>query len=105
MKRYFKILGRALMIEKSNRKGKQLKATTKEGKEFHFGDPKMPEYPSTNRGDRYCKRTISLNDNSKINPNTLSRKILWKCKGKKSMETFKDANIKMITKEDFFKNE
>jgi len=102
MKKYVKILGKKLIIEKSNRKGKQLKATTQSGKEFHFGDKNMPEFPSTKRGDNYCNRTISLNNIKEINPNTLSRKILWKCEGKESKDTFKEAGVKKILKEEFY---
>ena len=81
-------------LTKSNRKGKQYKVTfTYLGKmrTVHFGDPSMREYPGTLRGDNYCARSYGIRDkignrtaNNPLSPNYWSRKILWRCKGKKS---------------------
>jgi hypothetical protein len=97
MKRKYVHKGKAFTVEKSNRKNKQLKATFKDGKVIHFGDPKMPEYPGTKRGDNYCTRSAGIKtaDNIK-SANELSRKILWNCKGNKSMKTLKEAKVKRI---------
>jgi hypothetical protein len=106
-KRAFEYNNKSFVVEDSNRKNKQLKATFKDGKEVHFGDKEMEEYPSTKRGDDYCTRSYgigkkygSLDDIQ--SPNTLSRVVLWKCKGKKSMKTFKEAGLN--EKEDTFDN-
>lgn len=78
------------IIKKSTRKNKQLMVNFK-GKNIHFGDPHMREFPGTKRGDRYCARSFGIKDkkgkptrNNKLSPNYWSRTILWKCKGKKS---------------------
>jgi|SRR6056297_2078703 len=79
-------------IRKSTRKNKQLVSEFKyKNKKIkvHFGDPNMPEYPGTKRGDNYCARSYGIGKNYKIlkdptSPNTWSRIILWDCKGKKS---------------------
>ena len=64
------------------------------GKEriVHFGEPSMPEYPNTLRGDNYCARSYGILDgkgnttrNDPLSPNYWSRKYLWNCKGKKSL--------------------
>lgn len=94
MRRKFKYKDTKFEILNSNRKNKQLMAIFDSGKKVHFGDPKMPEFPGTKRGDNYCARSSGIK--GKDNPmsaNFLSRKILWKCKGKKSMNTFKEAGI------------
>lgn len=102
MKRFFEFKGKKFSVEPSSRKDKQLVATFKGGKKIHFGDPKMKEYPSTERGDRYCSRSFGISDDSKVSANLLSRKILWKCKGKESKESFAEAEIKRIKKEEFY---
>lgn len=86
----FNYRGKKYSIEKSNRKNKQLKVNVN-GKIIHFGDPKMPEYPNTKRGDNYCARSFGILDKKgnptrkDINsPNFWSRKVLWNCVGKKS---------------------
>ena len=81
-------------ITKSTRKNKQLMVSFKyKGKEriVHFGDPKMAEYPGTQRGNNYCTRSYGILDgngnptrNNPLSPNYWSRKILWNCVGKKS---------------------
>lgn len=74
----------------SPRKNKQLVAKFPDGKKVHFGDPDMPEFPGTKRGDAYCARSYGLGKKNKTlndprSANTLSRKILWNCRGKKSL--------------------
>jgi len=102
MKKVFKFKGEEFIVEPSSRKNKQLVATFKDKTKIHFGDPDMPEYPSTKRGDRYCTRSKGISSKGIKNANTLSRKILWKCKEKKSMDTFKEAGLDIIKREDFF---
>lgn len=104
MKRVYEYKGERFYISPSNR-GKQFKATFEDGTIVHFGDPKMKEYPGTKRGDKYCARSYGIGKkfDSLNNPkaaNTLSRIVLWKCKGKLSMNTYKKANVK--TKEEIF---
>ena len=77
-------------IMKSSRRDKQLMAVFLD-KTVHFGDPSMPEYPGTKRGDNYCARSYGITDkqgnptrNDPMSPNYLSRKYLWNCEGKKS---------------------
>jgi hypothetical protein len=102
MKKYYKYKGTEFSVEESDRKGKQLVATFKDGKKIHFGDPDMPEYIGTKRGDNYCSRTRNLNSPSIKNANSLSRKILWNCNGNKSETTKKKAGISLISMEDFY---
>jgi len=81
----FKYKGKQYNIKKSTRKNKQLMVNVN-GKTVHFGDPKMPEYPGTKRGDAYCARSYGIKGRNNIkSPNFWSRKVLWKCKGKKSL--------------------
>ena len=85
------IFGREVVIKKSTRQDKQLVATFPDGDKIHFGDPTMKEYPGTKQGDNYCARSygIGKRDGTLRNPknaNTLSRVILWNCKGKKSIK-------------------
>jgi len=80
------VKGKKWNIYKSPRKNKQLVAVKKETK-VHFGDPLMPEYPGTKRGDAYCARSKGIgNLNNPRSANFWSRKYLWNCKGKKSMK-------------------
>jgi hypothetical protein len=80
----FKYRGKIYEIRKSTRKGKQLMVNVN-GKIIHFGDPDMPEFPFTERGDRYCTRSFGIKGRNDIeSPNFWSRKFLWKCIGKKS---------------------
>ena len=102
MVQYFKIAGQKVMVLESDKPSKQKMALTQDGKKIYFGDPSMPEYVGTKRGDNYCARSSGISDDNKLTANTLSRKILWKCKGKESMNSFKDATIKMINKEEYF---
>ena len=98
-KRY-KVDGIPFTVSKSTRKDKQLMAEFNDGKTIHFGDPDMPEYPGTKRGDNYCARSSGIKTTGNImSANELSRKILWHCKGKKSMRTKKAANINIIDME------
>ena len=84
------IKGKTYNIYRSTRKDKQ--AMVKYGYRWvHFGDPKMPEYPGTLRGDNYCTRTYGLGKKHNIlgdmsSPNFWSRKVLWGCVGKKSIK-------------------
>lgn len=83
----FRVKGKEFVIEKSTRKGKQLMVSGPgiRGK-VHFGDPTMPEYPGTERGDRYCARSFGIGGLDDVrSANFWSRTYLWKCKGKKSM--------------------
>ena len=76
-------------ITNSTRKNKQLKAIfSYKGKKttVHFGDHTMAEYPGTKRGDNYCARSSGIKGkNNPLSANFWSRKVLWKCKGKKSI--------------------
>lgn len=79
-----KVQGKKVKIFESSRKNKQLAA--KVGNELiHFGDPAMPEYPGTKRGDNYCARSSGIKGKNNIkSANFWSRKYLWNCVGKKS---------------------
>lgn len=95
MKKSYKYKNTKFTIEKSTRKNKQLKATFRDGKTIHFGDPNMKEYPSTKRGDNYCARSSGIKTTGNIrSANELSRKVLWNCKGKKSMKTKKESGLR-----------
>lgn len=84
-------------VEPSSRKNKQLMATFKDGSVVHFGDPKMKEFPGTKRGDNFCARSSGIpNRNNIKSANFLSRKILWKCQGKKSKKTFRGAGVSLL---------
>lgn len=92
--------GQEFEVKKSNRKGKQLVAIFSDGTKTHFGAPDYKEYPGTPRGNRYCSRSEGIGKRDKTindikSANTLSRVILWKCKGSKSMKTFKEAGVKI----------
>jgi len=100
MKKFYEFGNMKVKIEKSNRKNKQLKATFKDGSIIHFGDPKMPEYPNTKRGNNYCARSSGIKSKKK-SANTLSRKILWNCVGKESKETLKKAGVNKINMKEF----
>lgn len=82
-------------IKKSPKKNKQLIAVNVKTKEkVHFGDPNMPEFPNTKRGNRYCARSSGIK--GKKNPksaNFWSRKFLWYCKGKESKKSLKEAGL------------
>ena len=75
----------------STRKDKQLMVDVK-GKTIHFGNPNMPEYPGTKRGDNYCTRSFYIKANGEftrdnpLSPNYHSRRKLWNCEGKRSMK-------------------
>jgi len=90
MKEIVKVKGKKFRIKKSSRKNKQLVAEPLgKGKPVHFGDPDMPEYPGTERGNNYCARSLGIAKQHDIkgdtsSPNFWSRKYLWNCKGKKS---------------------
>jgi len=78
------IKGKRYTIKKSPRKNKQLMV---EELNIHFGDPNMPEFPGTKRGDNYCARSYGIKGKGNIkSPNFWSRTYLWNCKGKKSLE-------------------
>lgn len=83
------IFGETVKISKSDRKNKQLVGEFEDGSKIHFGDPDMPEFPGTKRGDRYCARSYGLGKKHGTlkeakSANTLSRVVLWDCVGKKS---------------------
>ncbi len=94
----YKYKGVVFEVKDSSRKDSQKVAIFKDGTKIHFGDPDMSEYPGTSRGDNYCARSYGLGKeygtlgNIK-NANTLSRLILWNCKGKKSMKTKQEAGV------------
>lgn len=80
--------GKRYRITKSPRKNKQLRATNlSTGNTVDFGDPNMPEYPGTKRGDNYCARSLGIgNTTDPKSANFWSRKVLWNCTGKKSLK-------------------
>lgn len=101
MNKKVQIMGTKVKITNSDRKNKQLKALFPDGTIKYFGDPGMKEYPGTPRGDNYCARSYGIGKKYNIlqdpkSPNTLSRKILWKCKGKKSQSTHRKAGVKIL---------
>lgn len=80
----FVIGGKKFRVKPSKRKNKQLVAVFSDGKEIHFGDPDMPEYPGTKRGDNYCARSSGIKGvNNPKSANFWSRQ-MWSCKEKKS---------------------
>jgi len=76
-------------ITGSHRKRKQLKAEFfYKGRKHivHFGDPSMREYPGTKRGDSYCARSYGIKGrDDPLSPNYWSRRVLWRCRGKRSV--------------------
>lgn len=81
-----RVFGQTVDIFQSPRKNKQRMAVLPSRKKVHYGDPKMPEFPGTKRGDNYCARSFGIKGKDNIeSPNFWSRKDLWNCKGKKSM--------------------
>lgn len=85
-----KYKGKTYNIQKSDRKNKQRKVKVN-GKFVHYGDPEMPEFPGTKRGDAYCARSYGIAKKYDIlgdpnSPNFWSRKDLWNCKKQKSMK-------------------
>lgn len=95
----YKYKGKKYKVKDSPRKNKQKVAITPKGKKIHFGDPSMKEYPGTKRGDKYCARSygIAKKNNIKKDPkssNFWSRKYLWNCKNKKSLNSRKKAGLK-----------
>lgn len=101
MTQYYQVGKFKFKIEDSPKKGKDKRATFQDGTVIDFGAKKYPEYPGTKRGDSYCTRSLGIKSKKK-SANTLSRKILWKCKGKKSKRTFKEAGVEPLTKEEYF---
>jgi len=90
-----KYKGKRYEIKKSDRTNKQLKVKTPTGKTVYFGDPKMPEFPGTKRGDRYCARSKGLgNLNNPNSANFWSRRYLWNCDGTKSKNKLSEAALK-----------
>ena len=79
--------GKRIIIKPSTRKNKQLVAEFPDGDKVHFGDPNMPEYPGTKRGDNYCARSSGIKGTDNVkSANFWSRKYLWNCEGKKSVK-------------------
>lgn len=81
-----------MMIKKSTRPSKDLMVKVN-GKVIHFGSSEYKEYPGTKRGDNYCTRSLGIKNQrgeltafDKNSANYWSRKILWNCKGKKSIK-------------------
>lgn len=84
------VKGKTFTISKSPRKNKQRRACSKEFC-VDYGDPEMPEFPFTKRGDNYCARSFGLGKSNDTlgkpsSANFWSRKDLWSCKGKKSIK-------------------
>lgn len=85
MSKKYKKDGKIFYISKSNRKGKEYMVRLPSGKEVHFADPTLIEYPGTKRGDNYCARSYGIgNLKNKKSANYWSRE-LWSCIGKKSV--------------------
>lgn len=79
--------GKKVRVRDSKRKNKQKVAIFPSGEKVHFGDPKMPEFPGTDRGNNYCARSSGIKGkNNPKSANFWSRKYLWNCKGKKSLK-------------------
>lgn len=80
-------------IRRSNRKGKQKRATFMYmGKKItiHFGDTQA-SFPGKKKADNLCSRTYGIKDargkptrNNPLTANYWSRRVLWHCDGKKS---------------------
>ena len=78
-------------IKESPLKNKQLVAISENGKEIHFGDPRMKEYPGTKRETSFCARSFGITNkmgeptrNNPNSPNFWNRRISWQCFGKNS---------------------
>ena len=96
--RKVRVRNKSYTVSESKRKNKQLVASDSKGNKVHFGDPAMPEFPGTKRGDRFCTRTST--QKGKNNPKMASfwsRKYLWNCVGKQSKKTKKEAGIELIS--------
>jgi len=107
MTNYYKIGDIEFKVVKSPKKEKDKRAVFKDGTKIDFGAKEYPEYPNTKRGNDYCSRSFGMAKKNKTlgkvkNANTLSRKILWKCKGKQSKPSFKKAGVNIINKEEYF---
>lgn len=99
----FKYKDKVFKVVDSPKKDKDKRAIFPDGTKIDFGAKDYPEYPSTKRGDNYCTRSKGLGNTDKVkSANFLSRKVLWKCKGEKSMDTYKDAGLNLVKKEEFF---
>lgn len=91
-----KFKGKLYLVGKPTRKGKQLSVKLPSGKVVNFGDPSMPEFPGTMRGDNYCARSFGIKGkNNPESANFWSRKYLWNCVGKKSKKSRKEAGLFM----------
>ena len=78
-----KIQKKLFKIVKSPKKDKQYRAINS-NLTVDFGDPTMPEYPGTARGNSYCARSSGIKGFDDLNsPNFWSR-LMWSCRGKKS---------------------
>lgn len=74
--------GKQLDVKRSTRKDKKFMVEHK-GKKIHFGAKGYKISPGTDKGDRYCSRSLGIKSGKGLTPNKLSRK-MWKCKGKRS---------------------
>jgi hypothetical protein len=89
---FVQIKGKDYKIYKLYNDKKQLAAIESvSGRVVKFGDPKMPEFPGTPRGNNYCSRSLGIAKKFDIKgdvttPNFWSRWYLWNCKGNKSLE-------------------
>lgn len=105
--KYYKYKGKVFKITKSPESDKDYRATFKDGKKIDFGAKEYPEFPGTDKGNRYCARSYGLGKKRGTlkdikNANTLSRVYSWHCKGKKSLPNKKQVGIEIARKEEFF---
>lgn len=74
------------IIKKSPRKNKEYVVIGGDLKKpVHFADPRMKEYPGTDRGDNYCARSSGIGNLDNPNSANFWSRKLWSCKGKKSV--------------------
>jgi len=109
MVRYYKYKGKTFKVKKSPESDKDFRAVFPDGTKVDFGAKGYPEFPATDKGDRYCARSYGLGKKNDTlgnikNANTLSRVYGWHCKGKESLPSKKQAGLKISTKEEFFDN-
>jgi len=105
--KFYSYKGTVFKITKSPESDKDFRATFPDGKKVDFGAKGYPEFPATDRGDRYCARSYGLGKKNDTlgnikNANTLSRLYGWHCKGKESLPTKKQAGLKLARKEEYF---
>lgn len=78
------VKGRKYKISAGTAKGKKYKATPLKGTGVHqFGAKGYKASPGTEKGNRYCARSSGIKSKG-VGANDFAR-MLWNCKGKKSM--------------------